>query len=63
MTKLKLYEEYKVGDFLVKSQLLLLKIAKDNEFITFTWLDLKGNILAGIVNPKKRKKFEIVENV
>jgi hypothetical protein len=61
--KFKTYTEYKFGDFLLRSQVLLLKVKQVESQLIFTFLNLNGKIVKGIANIDRGEKFEVVENV
>lgn len=61
--KFKTYTEYKFGDFLLRSQVLLLKVKQVESQLIFTFLNLNGKIVKGITDINKKEKFEVVENV
>jgi hypothetical protein len=63
MIKFKTYAEYKFGDFLLQSQVLLLKVKQVKSQLIFTFLNLNGKIVKGITDINKKEKFEVVENV
>jgi hypothetical protein len=63
MIKFKTYAEYKFGDFLLQSQVLLLKVKQVESQLIFTFLNLNGKIVKGITDINKKEKFEVVENV
>jgi len=63
MIKFKTYTEYKFGDFLLQSQVLLVKVKQIKSQLIFTFVNLNGEITKGIADVNRKEKFEVVENV